>query len=235
MTTLMVAPCSHDAAKYAVMNWHYSRAMPSGKLVKFGVWEDEAFVGVVLYGRGATPQLGSPYGLDQIEVCELVRVALRTGHASPTSQVVSRTIQSMRQQSPGLRLIVSFADTAQGHHGGIYQAMNWVYAGQSMHHRIMLNGKLIHPRSLGAKYGVGGQSIPWLRANVDPNAERVDVPGKHRYLYPLDRNMRRRIEPLRLPYPHAVEGSEVSRGTSGAEGQVRSLPTAQSRRITNPG
>ncbi len=37
--------CSHEAAKYAVMRWHYSRRMPKSKLVRIGVWEDEKFVG----------------------------------------------------------------------------------------------------------------------------------------------------------------------------------------------
>lgn len=217
MTELLIAPCSFEASKFAVMNWHYSKTMPSGKLVKYGVWENKEFVGSVIYGRGATPQLGSPYGLDQIEVCELVRVALKKGHKTQTSQIVAETIRNLKQTQPGLRLIVSFADSAQGHHGGIYQAMNWIYAGQSMHHRLVVNGQMIHPRSLGAKYGVGGQSIPWLRENVDPNAERIDVPGKHRYLYPLDKQMRRNIAKLSLPYPPAVEGLEASRNNSVVE------------------
>ena len=40
MTTLRLDFCSHDAAKHAVMRWHYSRQMPKAKLVKVGVWED---------------------------------------------------------------------------------------------------------------------------------------------------------------------------------------------------
>jgi hypothetical protein len=62
MDQLIVAPCSHDAAKHAVMNWHYSRAMPTGKFVKLGVWEDSRFIGAVLFGRGPARQLGNPFG-----------------------------------------------------------------------------------------------------------------------------------------------------------------------------
>jgi len=40
--------CSHDAARHAVMRWHYSRQMPSCKLVKVGVWEDGRFVGAII-------------------------------------------------------------------------------------------------------------------------------------------------------------------------------------------
>ena len=36
--------CSHEAATFAVMHWHYSKAMPKSKLAKVGVWEDGKFI-----------------------------------------------------------------------------------------------------------------------------------------------------------------------------------------------
>src|SRR5688572_27900813 len=110
------------------MRWHYSRRMPRCKLAKIGAWEDGRFIGAVVFGRGATPNIGSPFGLDQTEVCELVRVALRD-HRAPVSQIMAEARRKLRETSPGLRVIVSFADTAQDHHGGIYQADNWIYLG----------------------------------------------------------------------------------------------------------
>jgi hypothetical protein len=44
---------THEAAKYACEHWHYSKCMPSGKLVKIGVWEDDIYIGAIIYGRGA--------------------------------------------------------------------------------------------------------------------------------------------------------------------------------------
>ena len=70
--------CSHEAARYSVLQWHYSKRMPIGRIVKFGVWEDGDFIGAILFARGASPHLGDKYGLQQTEVCELVRVALPT-------------------------------------------------------------------------------------------------------------------------------------------------------------
>ena len=204
--------CTHEAAKYAVENWHYSRMMPKSKLAKIGVWENSDFVGAVIFGVGATPELAKPYSLGMTQVCELVRVAMRN-HATPVSRVLSIACKILKRSMPKLRLIVSFADTNQGHHGGIYQAGGWVYAGESFGRAIMTFGKAEHPRTLGLRYGKGGQSIPWLRANVDPNAKQIELPAKYRYLMPLDDEMRKRIEPLRKPYPKRVR-SEGS-GTSG--------------------
>ena len=76
MTELVVDWCSYEAAKYAVMHWHYSKTMPTHPIIKIGVWEDGEFVGCVLFSRGANNNLGRPYGLKITEVCELTRVAL---------------------------------------------------------------------------------------------------------------------------------------------------------------
>ena len=189
---------THEAAKYACTNWHYSGCLPMGKLVKVGAWEHGKFIGVVLFGRGATPNLGRPYNLGQDECVELVRIAL-TNHDNQVSRIASLAIKFLRRSNPKLRLIVSFADQSQGHHGGIYQAGNWIYNGQGDPAKFyMINGKLTHPRSIGAKGLV--QNINGAR-QIDKNATVVNVPGKHRYLMPLDREIRDCIIPMSKPYP----------------------------------
>jgi hypothetical protein len=201
---------THAAAKHACLNWHYSGCLPAGKLVKVGAWESKRFIGAVLFGRGATPNLGSPYKLDQDECVELVRIAL-TKHRVAVSRIVSLAIKFLRKENPGLRLIVSFADQSQGHHGGIYQAGNWIYSGEGTAAKFYkIRGKLTHPRSIGAKGLV--QNIIGAR-KIDPNASVVEIPGKHRYLMPLDDEMRKQIEPLRKPYPKRVRSVDSDTAT----------------------
>jgi hypothetical protein len=196
---------THAAAKYAVETWHYSRRMPKSKLVKIGAWEAGRFVGVVIFGvGGGNSTRGDKYGLDPAgEVCELVRVALRD-HAAPVSRIVALSLKFLKGSNPKLRLVVSFADTTQDHHGGIYQAGNWVYTGLTEGDReFHVNGEVLHPRTIHLR---GWRQIePWLRANVDPKARLVRTPGKHRYLMPLDADMRARIMPLAKPYPKRVK------------------------------
>lgn len=215
--------CSHDAAKHAVKKWHYSRCMPRGKVVKVGVWERGHFVGCVMFGRGATPNLCKPYGLTQLECCELVRVALNK-HETPVTRIISIAARIVRKSIPGLRLVVSFADPSEGHHGGIYQGGNWIYAGQSNPAKYFrINGRVTHPRSVGAAGGV--QSIAWIRANIDPCAIEVHKPGKHRYLMPFDNDMRAQIAPLAKPYPKRA--GSVDSGTPGVQpGRGGANPTS---------
>lgn len=189
---LKVAFCSHEAAKYACENYHYSQCIPKSKLVKIGVWEDDKFIGAVIFGVGANNNLGKPYGLKSTECCELMRVALRQ-HESPVTMIVARAISLLKSQSPGLRLIVSFADPEQGHLGIIYQAGNWIYCGRSQaSDEYLYKGKRWQGRSFRNKY---------KGMEHHPDVKVIKGSSKYRYLYPLDRKMRKAIAPLFLPYP----------------------------------
>lgn len=214
--SLLVANASKEAAEYAAKNWHYSKCLPAGKLVKYGVWENEKFIGVVIYSRGASPYLGSALELDQTEVCELTRVALDK-HEAPVSQIVAITLSQLKKDNPALRAVVSFADPKEGHVGGIYKAGNWLYTGNSNPvTEYFIDGRWQHTRNA-------------YHNPKRPTAAKRESPGKFRYIYPLDKPMRRKVSMLALPYPNAVEGLKVSRQDSVLKEQVRSLPTARKK------
>jgi hypothetical protein len=213
---LLVANASKEAAEYAAKNWHYSKCLPVGKLVKYGVWENEKFIGVVIYSRGASPHLGTALELDQTEVCELTRVALDK-HEAPVSQIVAITLSQLKKDNPALRAVVSFADPKEGHVGGIYKAGNWLFTGVSNSVvEYFIEGRWMHTRNA-------------YHHPKRPSAPKRESPGKFRYIYPLDRTMRRKVSVLALPYPNAVEGLKVSRQDSVLKEQVRSLPTAREK------
>lgn len=217
MAILNLDWCSYEAAKYAVEHWHYSRRMPAGKTVKVGVWENNKFIGCVIFGRGSTPRIGYPYGLEQTEICELVRVAL-TGHVSPVSKITAIALKMLKKVSPGTRLVVSYADPSEGHHGGIYQAGNWIYVGDTeLEREVIINGKAYHRRSAGSRFG--SYALDYLHKHVDPHAQYAHGVIKHKYLYPLDDAMRKQIEPLRKPYPkRANEATQDAAGDQPEEG-----------------
>lgn len=200
--SLEIAFCSRDAAQHAVRYWHYSGCMPAGNTFRVGAWEHGRFIGCVIFSQGATgPRLAGKWGLPPTEVCELTRVALDR-HEAPVSQIVAAALRLLRQRNPGLRLVISFADPVRGHHGGIYQAGGWIYTGRGEPTpEYVIHGKQWHARSVHAKGWMQRES--WLREHIDPEARRVNVPGKHRYLMPLDRGMRRQIARYALPYPAA--------------------------------
>lgn len=192
---LAVAFCSHEAARFAIEHWHYSRGtyskrMPSGKLVKVGAWEHDAFVGAVVFSRGSA-QAPKGWGVDQVEMCELSRLALRPGHEAPVSTVLARALSLLKTANPGLRFVVSFADPADGHIGTIYKATNWLYTGESQSTtEWKIGGRWHHTRGAWAT----------VRGKTDSVPKRT-MRGKHRYVYPLDRPMRRQLARYAQPYP----------------------------------
>lgn len=204
---LKLAGCQHEAAAYACKTWHYSGCVPAGKLVKIGVWENGRFIGCVIFGRGANNNIGSKYRLGQTEVCELVRIALRA-HEAPVSRIVSLALKLLRRQSPGLRLVVSYADPEQGHVGGIYQAGNWIYTGPSQAQReLVIGGVDVHKRSAGSRYGTASPAR--IQALTGKPVEYGPVRWKHTYLMPMDKAMRAATAQLSRPYPkredHGIE------------------------------
>jgi hypothetical protein len=184
-----------SAAKYAVMRWHYSRSLSSARNVYIGVWEDDSFIGAVVFGIGAgAATSGLRFGVDRTgDVAELTRIALRRDHKTPVSRILAVAVRMLRRQSPGLRLLISFADPARGHHGGIYQAAGWIYAGHTKPDvQYKLGRKWVHHRTATSSGSAAG--LPSRK-----------TPSKHRYLLPLDAEMRDRIAPLSQPYPKRVK------------------------------
>ena len=183
---------THKAALYACKNWHYSHSVPNGKLVKVGVWEKGKFIGVVIFGRGANNNIGKPYSLAQTEVCELVRIAL-TKHENSVSRIMRIAMKFLKMNSPTLKLIVSYADPEQGHHGGVYQAGGWIYKGRSQAQKeVIYKGKIMHKRTANSLFG------------TNKGMEKSKMFWKHIYLMPLDKNTRAVILPLAKPYPKRV-------------------------------
>lgn len=215
MSELRIAFTTHDAARHACENWHYAGVLPTGKLVKIGVWEDGDYRGVVLFSRGASPWLGRKYDLDHTEICELTRVALRE-HDAPVSRILAIAMKILKRSNPGLRLVVSFADPSQDHVGGIYQAGNWIYTGRSGEvDEYFVDGRWRHKKGVWYRLrdeGRQGKNLPVVEGGQP--VEYRKAPGKLRYLYPLDDEMRSLVELLRLPYPkrEALERAAAADG-----------------------
>lgn len=205
---LKVDWATHEAAKHSCVNWHYSKCLPAGKLVKIGAWENSKFIGVVIFSRGANYNASKEYGLTQVECVELTRIALR-GHVSPVSRICSIAVKYFQKANPGVRLLVSYADPRQGHHGGIYQASNWTYVGRSAKsNQYYYKGKWVHNRTIDSA-GLNKSALP----------KRVSE-GKHRYLMPLDDDMKEQISKLSKPYPKRSKQA-MAGTTSTAAGQHR--------------
>ena len=131
---------------------------------------------------------------------------------------MARAIKMLKQQSPGLRLVVSYADTGQGHHGGIYQATNWIYEGKGKPAtEYFFNGRWVHSMQVQTFIRKGDIAS---RSGI-PKREGT---AKHKYLMPLDNEMRLRVLPLAKPYPKRAKNLDAEHPSAqGGEVPTRTL------------
>jgi len=215
--------CTHQAAHFACRLWHYSKKIPVGKLVKIGVWEEGKFIGAIVFGEGLLGPRSVVYGgVDKFRVAEIVRIALRE-HRHEVSRMISIAIKLLIKRCPGIELIVAFADRAENHHGGIYQASNFAYTGMSEPGRMFRHratGRILHNRAVS----VNGYRSHFGHVRKVPRHDACDIVAssrKHRYLLPLTPEMRTLIEKMRKPYiKRATSKDNVAPGFHPGEGGV---------------
>jgi hypothetical protein len=172
-------------------------------------------MGVIIFGHGANPSIGCPYGLTIYQCSELTRIALNKGHRTEVSRIVKIALKYLKEANPGLRLVVSYADQGQGHHGGVYQAGGWIYDGVSKGvPQLWYNGKAWHAKALKT-------SFPELKL---AGVRKLPATDKHKYLMPLDDEMRKQIEPLAKPYPkRPTKANSADQVESGGAIPTRTL------------
>lgn len=123
--TLVVEPIPSRLARETVEREHYMHRKPM-TTHSFGLLRGGVLAGVVTFGVPASRHLQAGVcPSDPSLVLELNRLWV-TDHLPKNTEswFVSRVLKQMPP-----RLIVSYADTAQGHLGYVYRAMNFRYAG----------------------------------------------------------------------------------------------------------
>lgn len=126
-----------------LLSKHYAKRIPQ-IMYAFGLYEDNLLVGVVTYGIPASPMLcigvcGKEYASN---VLELNRLCLLNNAKNESSFLVSHSIKLLPKPS----IVVSYADTAQGHVGYVYQATNFLFTGTTKERTDMANGEGKHSR-----------------------------------------------------------------------------------------
>jgi hypothetical protein len=157
---------------------------------------------------------GVRFDLKANEICELVRVALDT-HRDPVSRIIKIALKLIKDRNPKLKAVVSYADPAEGHHGGIYQALGWAYLGTTpQKNDYIIHGKFRHNRTVNGQVQLRGcrdskTRLDVIRDKIDPKASYISTGGKFKYVYFFDRSTK--IESL--PYPkrrkHSADATPI--------------------------
>lgn len=150
-----------------ILKKHYAKRLPSISWA-FGLFADGVLEGIVTFGKPASPSLCSGVLGKEYEsiVYELNRLVINEGHPKNTlSYFVSKALKLL----PNPLCIVSYADSAQNHHGYIYQATNWIYTGATKERTDIGLADNSHSRHYDK--------------NLDYKANRKFRSSKYRYIF----------------------------------------------------
>lgn len=207
-----VRPIANKETYEYLLNIHYAKRIPSISFA-YGLFLYGEMVGVVTYGTPSSSSLRQ--GLAGKEnagiVLELNRLCLKYNLRNEASYLVGKSLALLPQP----RIVVSFADTSQGHLGVVYQACNFLYTGLSAKRtdwRIRglehLHGTTIADMSRGQP-----NRAAYMREKYGDDFYLAPRPRKHRYVYVVGNKWEKKrlikeIKYMVEPYPKHTSTSD---------------------------
>ena len=215
---MIVLPIKSEESYPWLLQKHYAKRIPSISYA-FGLYEENQLIGVVTYGSPASHTLcigicGKEWS---DKVLELNRLCLQDNSKNQASFLVANSIKLL----PKPTIVVSFADSVQGHVGYVYQATNFIYTGLSARHMewAIKGQEHKHGRHIG-----GGLTLDKIKEKYGDDFYFKERSRKHRYiLFHGDKKQKKTMRSLLkydvLPYPKG----DTKQYDSGGIVQTQSL------------
>ena len=174
---MKVLPIKTEETYPWLIEKHYAKRLPQ-IMFAFGLYVDNQIVGVVTYGIPPSPSLctgicGQEYS---DKVLELNRLCLMDNFRNQSSFLIANSIKLL----PKPTIVVSYADTEQGHVGYVYQATNFLYTGLTKHRIDWAIKGQEHKHS---KTISDGMSLDSIKEKYGDDFYHIQRSRKHRYIY----------------------------------------------------
>jgi hypothetical protein len=205
----MISRASPSEAKDWFSRLHYTGTAAGHTFFTYGSpTETQAMVAV---GRGGNRYgVAEKFGLEKFPGnLEITRVACAADAPRNTaSKAVAAVLRTLAAE--GLAWVFTYADTAHGHHGGIYQALGAVYVGTDAKQWVNfeLDGLRVSKRAVSGRFGhTRWPEVRDLAAEAGHTLRKVDWAPKHTYVLVCAATRRERktlldiLAPKSLPYP----------------------------------
>ena len=201
VTDYFVEKVPTNAVEDFIRKYHYSRSIrglhisfcfglftPNGK---FGI---PTLIGSMMFGIPAMAGVAESYMPEEPKsVIELNRLCCIDGTPTNTeSYFIGKAIRWIKQHTD-YKLILSYADTKQGHDGVIYKATNFIHLGMtSLSRALIADGEVYHARML-TKKSPKFENIRQRIKKGDENIWTEELPAKHIYVLPLNNKIKKRV------------------------------------------
>ena len=201
VTDYFVEKVHTNAVKDFIEKYHYSHSIrglhisfcfglftPKGK---FGI---PKMIGSMMFGIPAMAGVAESYMPDEPKsVIELNRLCCIDGTPTNTeSYFIGKALKWIKQNT-NYKLILSYADTKQGHDGVIYKATNFIHLGMTSESRALVaDGEIYHARML-TKKSPKFENIRQRIKKGDENIWTEELPAKQIYVLPLNNKIKKRV------------------------------------------
>jgi hypothetical protein len=208
MTTsvkLEVRPVSRQECAEFILHIHYAKRWPSISYA-FGLYENDTICGVVTYGTppSSTLRNGIAGKEHANKVLELNRLCLKNNEKNYASELVGKSLRLLPDES----IVISFADTSQGHIGYVYQATNFMYCGLSAKRTDwkVKGQEHLHGITIADQFRGAENRAKAIRDFYGDDFYLSPRPRKHRYIYLVGNKyfkkaMQKVIRYPQQPYP----------------------------------
>ena len=182
-----------------IRKYHYSKSTNGVQQKEcFGLFKEGNFgipymIGAAMYAIPSMPHTAKKYNPEDHTRCvELRRLCCIDDTPTNTeSYFIGKTLRWLKEHTK-YRVIISFADTAQGHEGTIYKATNFNYKGMTSGAKaLMVDGERFHQRMLTKKCPKGDEIRRRIKSN-DKDIWTEELPPKHIFVYYLDRKLKKK-------------------------------------------
>jgi hypothetical protein len=190
-----VEKINHVTAKRWIEKWHYSKKIPTGKNVSFGlyrkywqIWrglprKEIDLYATITYGIGVNPYQAGFLGVEKVvEIKRMCRSEPRFDEF-PLSKLISISLKMLLKEG-SFDCVVAFADPEQGHEGIVYKASGFQLHGMTnpewhledkdglrFHRRVAYR----HARRNGCSIGESRAILGFKRAKTLPKYRWIRV------------------------------------------------------------
>jgi hypothetical protein len=196
---MIVKRIDKSLADSVVSNKHYSKRL--GIFWEgFGLFQEDKLIGVCCFGQPSAPIQKHAFKDRNFRLYELTRLVVDDGLQNAASFLISQSIKMLKER---FCAIISYADSAHGHSGIVYQATNWIYTGATVSHDnlYLVNGVPTHPMTLRDKLGITKPAV-WAKEN---NITKIKPLPKHRYFFFVGSKKQKKQMKNSLSYPTIVD------------------------------
>lgn len=195
MKNMHIKRIDKETARIIVETKHYS-----GKLgifwEGFGLYNEDTIIGVCCFGQPSAPIQKHAFKDRNFRLYELTRLVIDSDIKNGASMLIAGSLKQLKEKPAA---IISYADSAHGHCGIVYQATNWLYTGAVKAHDNLyeIDGKLVHPMTLRDKFGVTNPT-KWA---AEHGIKKIKPKEKHRYFQFIGTKTQIRMMQDKLSYP----------------------------------